>query len=110
MINMTDDKENASIAASRSQDDVSMNIPTDPDAHLTTAEKADVVSAALSAPPWSMAVVLEMLTSPGVLGPSSPVEARQEAYAMGKAAAARHMRALSTAVLTSYPSSASCTC
>ncbi|KAK4459420.1 major facilitator superfamily domain-containing protein [Cladorrhinum samala] len=42
MVNMADDKENASFAGSRSQEEIAMNIPADPDAHLTADEKADV--------------------------------------------------------------------
>jgi hypothetical protein len=45
MINMADEKDKASsLDASRSQDEGIMTIPDDPDAHLTAAEKAEVVS------------------------------------------------------------------
>jgi len=83
---MADDKENASFAGSRSQEEIAMNIPADPDAHLTADEKADVVSttdftAPFGEPPGVLSLS-EMLTLPGVPGPSSPVEAGHEAYAV----------------------------
>jgi hypothetical protein len=44
MVKMSDDKERQSSDAHRSHDEGGLGLILDPDAHLTAAEKAEVVS------------------------------------------------------------------
>jgi hypothetical protein len=43
MANMNSDKEKASSDANRSHDEYGLDMPNDPDAHLSAEEKAEVV-------------------------------------------------------------------
>ncbi len=48
MENMSNDREKASSDANRSHDEGEVDIPEDPDAHLSPAEKAEVVGSAVN--------------------------------------------------------------